>query len=297
MIIKSVACTNTRGDSVTIGSRPYLLSEDIVLNGLQADIISVQGNQDGSTYVGSRLKERDIPITFGLMTAGLDKDTISDKRNQIFKVFNPAYNPINLTFEMKSGQTVYTLANVQSTPLFASGKENSNYAWQKCLVQLEANDPFLYDTETSKIDVAVWNSVLEFGVLELSADGTEIGNRSPSLIVNVLNDGQDKTGIIIQLRAAATVVNPSLVNVNTQEFFKLNTTMLGGDVITINTFKGKKRAELTRNNVVTNIFNTIDFESTFLQLDTGDNLFRYDAESGIDSLECSIYFAPKFLGV
>lgn len=282
---------------MTIGGRPFLLLEDIVLNGIQADIISIQGNQDGSTYVGSRLNERDIPISFALMTAAFNKESIQEKRNEIFKVFNPAYNPIKLLFEMNSGQTVYAFANVKSTPLFASGKANSNIAWQKCLVQLEANDPFLYDTETSKFDVAVWNGSLEFGSLELLSTGTEIGYRSPSLIVNVLNEGQDKTGVIIQLRAAGTVVNPSLINVNTQKFIKLNTTLLGGDVVSINTFKGKKKAELTRNNVVINIFNTVDFGSTFLQLDTGDNLFRYDADSGIDSLECSIYFTPKFLGV
>ena len=44
-------------------------------------------------------------------------------------------------------------------------------------------------------------------------------------------------------------------------------------------------------------FNYIDYESTFLQLDIGDNLFRYDADEGIDNLEVNIYHTSQHLGV
>src|SRR5665648_504005 len=43
-------------------------------------------------------------------------------------------------------------------------------------------------------------------------------------------------------------------------------------------------------------YNYIDLGSTFLQLDVGDNLMRYDADTGIDNLEVSIYFTPQYLG-
>jgi hypothetical protein len=45
------------------------------------------------------------------------------------------------------------------------------------------------------------------------------------------------------------------------------------------------------------VFNYIDLQTTFLQLDIGDNLLRYDAESGLDNLEVAIYFTPKYVGV
>jgi hypothetical protein len=41
--------------------------------------------------------------------------------------------------------------------------------------------------------------------------------------------------------------------------------MQAGDVIRIATGYGQKRAELTRGNVTTNIFNLVDADSTWLQ--------------------------------
>lgn len=90
---------------------------------------------------------------------------------------------------------------------------------------------------------------------------------------------------------------PSLFNVNTREYFKINKIMEAGEVITVTTHFQNKRVELNKNGVISNAFNWIDFTSTFLQLDPGDNLFRYDADEGIDSLEVDIYYNPQYLGV
>ena len=54
---------------------------------------------------------------------------------------------------------------------------------------------------------------------------------------------------------------------------------------------------LTRNGVETNIYRYMDVDSTFLQLDIGDNTFRYDADDGLSNLEVTVYFAQKYLGV
>ena len=34
-----------------------------------------------------------------------------------------------------------------------------------------------------------------------------------------------------------------------------------------------------------------------MQLAIGDNIFRYDAESGVNAMEVSIYYNAKYLGV
>jgi len=115
--------------------------------------------------------------------------------------------------------------------------------------------------------------------------------------VNVLNDGQESTGMIIRFKALGTLVNPSLVNVNTYEELKLNTIMQAGDVIEVSTYQRKKSVTLIRNGVKTNIFNSLDLNSKFLQLEIGDNLFRYNADDGLDNLEISMIFTPRLLGV
>lgn len=124
-----------------------------------------------------------------------------------------------------------------------------------------------------------------------------MGYRAPSLIVNVLNDGQESTGMMIRFRALGTLLNPSLINVNTYETLKINTTMLAGDVIEISTYERRKEVILNRNGQQFNIFNALDLSSTFLQLEIGDNLFRYDAEEGLDNLEVSMTFTPRLIGV
>ncbi|MGL4818670.1 MAG: phage tail family protein, partial [Bacilli bacterium] len=71
-----------------------------------------------------------------------------------------------------------------------------------------------------------------------------------------------------------------------------------GDVLTINTERGNEHVTLTRNNVRTNMLNYLTLESNVqMQLDIGDNLIRYDAETNVDNLEVSIYFTPQYVGV
>ena len=98
-------------------------------------------------------------------------------------------------------------------------------------------------------------------------------------------------------RALGALSNPSLFNVNTREYMKLNFDMQGGDVITIDTNYGNKSITLQRNGQETNIYRYMDVDSTFLQLDIGDNIFRYDADSGLSNLEVTVYYAQKYLGV
>ncbi|MFB8985000.1 phage tail family protein, partial [Clostridioides difficile] len=102
----------------------------------------------------------------------------------------------------------------------------------------------------------------------------------------------------IQFKALATVDNPSLFNVNTREYIKINRTLEAGDLLEITTEFANKRIELVKSNYERiNVFNWIDLDSEFLQLEVGDNLFRYDADVGIDNLEMSIYYNPLYLGV
>ena len=91
--------------------------------------------------------------------------------------------------------------------------------------------------------------------------------------------------------------NPSLINVLTQEYFKVNKTLTAGEEIRINTNIGEKKIVGTLNGVSSNYFKYRDLDSTWLQLAVGDNLFRYDADSGLDVLECYVYFYNRYLEV
>ena len=73
--------------------------------------------------------------------------------------------------------------------------------------------------------------------------------------------------------------------------------MSEGEEITVTTDIGSKRVESYLNGVTTNIFNDLDIHSSFMWLDIGDNVIRYDAEEMIEQLEVYIYYTNYYLGV
>jgi len=288
--------TNNRGESIVFGRR-FFIKEDFEISGLGANVNMSESTLDGAHYQSTTLSTRDIEVPFYIKKLNTEPWWIEEKRQEVYRVCNPKFNPMRIDFVTKSGEALYVTANLTAAPFFPKGFENDNKKWQNGLLQFVATDPFIYEAATRKVDIALWVSNLEFP-LEVVEEGIEIGYRSPSLIVNVLNEGSESSGMSIRFTALSEVVNPKLLNVNTYEAFNLNFKMLPGDVIEASTYKGRRKITLIRNNVKTNIFNNLDFmSSTFLQLEPGDNLLRYDAKSGLDFLEVSIEYTPKRIGV
>jgi hypothetical protein len=129
------------------------------------------------------------------------------------------------------------------------------------------------------------------------AEDMIFGYREESLIVPIYNAGHIATGMKISFKALGSLTNPQLLNINTREFIKINTAMIAGDVITVDTSYGNKSVTLTRNGVDSNIYRYLDTDSTFMQMDVGDNVFRYAADTGETNLEAVIFFTQKYLGV
>lgn len=164
---------------------------------------------------------------------------------------------------------------------------------------LSCLNPFWREETETREDIATWIGGFEFPVpdgLELY-DGWEIGYRQPSLIVNVYNSGDVKSGIRIEFRAIGAVTNPVLLNVDTREFIKLNISLVAGDVLTVSTGYGEKAVKLNRGGVITDAFRYLDVDSSYLQIAVGDNLFRYSADANAENLEVSIYHNNLYLGV
>lgn len=291
--MSSIIATNKRGDSISF-TNPLKLVRVDGLSGLAAENYYSESTKDGSTRIGTKLSNRDIEIEFQLRKMeNFNESIIEDHKNRIYKVFNPKLNPIRLDITTKTGKQYYLHANVDTVPAFA----HENPAYIGCLIQFSCDDPYIYEADEQKVDIALWVGAFEFP-LEIPADtGIEMGYRSESLIVNVPNNGQAESGMIIRFKALGTVVNPSLINVNTYEELKLNITLQGGDLLEISTYQGNKYIELTRSGVKYDAFNSLVLSSTFLQLDVGDNLFRYDAEQYLDNLEVDIRHRNMLLGV
>ncbi|EPY6492409.1 phage tail family protein [Clostridium sporogenes] len=266
---------------------PFFLQNIDGISGLKNTIYSSKGmGQDGSTNTGSTLDDRNIVIQ-GAITENKELN-----REKLLSIINPKLKSklIYIDGNIKK----YVECMVETAPIIP--KENN----PKFQISLLCNNPYWKDYIDSKVNIALWKGDFHFPLVIPVNKGITMGHREPSLIVNVLNNGQAKTGMIIEFFARGTLKNPSLFNVNTREFIKINKGMVAGEKFIINTNYSKKKILQELNGVTTDILNYLDIEGggdTFLQLDVGDNLFRYNADSNLDNLEVNIYFSSQYLGV
>lgn len=245
-------------------------------------------DQDGASYEGNSLSTGEATLQFTILTKS--KEELQVRKRLINRIFNPKLGEITIVDD-ESGQERRLECIVNELPYFSPQSQRE----VTCLINLTAHDPYYKDLTENKAEIAVWKPNFEFP-LEIPPEGIDIGYREPSLIVNILNQGDVPCGMRIVFKANATVENPSLFNVNTREYFKINKTLLAGEKVIVNTEFQKKKVLFVKNGVET-ILHEWDYTSTFLQLDVDDNLFRYDADSGLDNLEVDIYYTQKYLGV
>lgn len=243
--------------------------------------------QHGDTYINQRFEPRDITIEGNINSR--DKDKVLSLRRQAEKILNAELDA-KLVYIYKDFVRVID-CKVDGGPTFKRAAVFMQYS-----IPLLCCSPFWREETEARNEIAAWVPSWEFD-FEIPEEGMEMGYREPSVIVNVYNEGDVKSGMRIVFSAIGTVVNPMLLNINTQEYVKILATLQAGDVITINTEYGQKGATLTRDGKETDYFRYIDVESTFMQLAIGNNVFRYDAESGVDALEATIYHNNKYLGV
>lgn len=284
---------NSRGETLEFSITSVFhcnVSKDVTgIAGIDNTIYKTNSmGQHGDTYIGQRYEARDITIVGNINTT--DKDRVLELRRKAERILNAELDA-KLIYTYKDFVRVID-CKVDGKPVFKSNKVFTQFT-----IPITCCNPFWREEAEAKKDIAAWVSSWEFD-FEIPEEGIELGYREPSIIVNVYNEGDVRSGMRVEFRAIGTVVNPVLLNVNTQKYIKLiDTTMVAGDVITINTEYGSKSVTLTRDGEVIDYFRHIDVDSTFMQLETDDNVFRYDAESGVTALEATIYHSNKYLGV
>lgn len=284
---------NSRGEALEFGITSVFhcnVSKDVTgIAGIDNTIYKTNSmGQHGDTYIGQRYEPREITIAGSINST--DKDRVLELRRRAEKILNAELDA-KLIYTYKDFVRVID-CKVDGRPQFKTSKVFMQYS-----IPITCCNPFWREETEAKKDIAAWVSNWEFD-FEIPEEGIELGYREPSVIVNVYNEGDVKSGMRVEFRAVGTVVNPILLNVNTQEYIRLlNTTMVAGDVITINTEYGSKGAVLKRDGEEVDYFRYIDVDSTFMQLAIGDNVFRYDAEEGVSALEATIYHNNKYLGV
>ena len=285
--------TNSRGETLVFSPLSTLhtnVANDVTGLGDISNTIFTSSSmaQDGETYIGQKFDIR--PITIKGTINSTNKDTVLEIRRKMQKTLNPKLSA-TLTYVYKTYTRVIDV-KAEDTPVFARKAVFTTFT-----IKLTCCSPFWRKDAENKDDIAAWVAEFEFPLEIDATDGVEFGYREPSLIVDVYNEGDVETDMRIEFRATGTLTNPLLLNVNTGEYIQINATMQAGDKITVTTKYGEKGAVLLRGTTEINYFRYVDVDSTFMQLAIGDNVFRYNAASGLDALEVTIYHSDKYLGV
>lgn len=251
-------------------------------------------NQIGNLVTGTTLEAREDIEIIGWVVAKTE-----EQMNQRKKMLNGFVNP-QWFIELKYKN--YVLDFLPNTTIkYGTSMSENNEIMCKFKISGMAPDP-LFKESIERREVAATTQGMFHFPLCINAEQQKppqivFGLRLPSLIVNVYNKGDMSTGMKIVFEAKSTVVNPSLISVTTQKYFKINKTLVAGERVTINTLTGSRKITGFLNGVESNYFKYRDLNNTWLQLNVRDNLFRYDADVNVDGLEVFIYFYDKYLEV
>ena len=292
-MIDSLVLTNT----VTLQS--VLLDKDnseLVLD--EADLGTVEGTHHSYKYVSqvgvyidsTALEQRVVAISGWVI--GNTYDELKANKAVLNKLINPLH-----TVEVVVQDKYKLDFKPDFSVKYSASYEENNEVLCKFLIQGTCADPMFTTKDKQTALIASIIPKFRFPLVIPQNNGILMGLREPSLLATLNNGGDIDTGLLITFSCTSTVTNPSLLNVDTREFIKINKTMSAGEQIIVSTGSGEKYIKGIVSGEVSNYFKYMDFDSTWLQLHTGENILKYDADDNVDGLEVLISFLPKYLEV
>lgn len=256
------------------------------ITGLQppASAVNTSNNatSDGDTINSVRVTKRNIVLYIAL------EGDVEANRINLYKYF-PLKQTVTIYF--KNGQRdVYIKGTVETF--------NCDQFTKKQVAQISIICPQPYFKAINDV-VSYFSDVsslfqFPFGITD---NGIEFSAITENVRKSIVNAGDVPSGIIIDLYAIGTVVNPIIYDVLKRTHIKLLFTMETNDHIIINTNHGEKSITLIREGEPTNIMGYMYPSSSWLTLEGGDNVFTYDCESGNSNLQISFTTSVLYGGV
>lgn len=275
---------NHRGEVINLSADPnYILYK---IEGLQPPSVNVNvsdnATSDGSTFNSARANSRNIVIYVAI------KGIVEESRINLYKYF-PLKKKIKLYYKNDT-RDVYIEGYVEliECDLFSAS--------QVAQISIICPQPYFKGVDELVSYFSDISSLLQFP-FSIASSGIEFSAVTTNIRKSIINTGDIESGIIIRLYAMGAVVNPVVYDVLNRTFIKLNYTMLADDEIIINTYKGEKSITLVRNGLSSNVMGYMAADSTWLTLQSGDNVFTYDAESGNSNLQLTFTTSVLYGGV
>lgn len=286
--IRNINCTNQLGYSINFGETsisPFVLIDvDGIYNYEYNVTTQDNGNIDGSSFIGSKLKERNIVITV------VDVDRFAKNRELLDMVFS-CDGVLVYDDGVHKRKINYTVEKVDGT--------DGTFQKRTTTISLLCTDPHFHDLEDNKIDMSYIDSLFEF---PHEFKDEEISKIVKTQNIEILNNNGTRASMTIVMSAIGDVVNPSISLQETGEHMTIGVdgirdfTLQADHKIMITTEINNCYVFLINNTgMIYNINQYITADSSFLRLNNGVNHIGYTAKNGVDNLNVSITFKNSYL--
>lgn len=299
-MVYAVTATNPQGEKLRLElahpeEHNIVITDISGLGPVKANVnISDSATIDGGAYNGSRLSSRNIVMMFDLSLAA----DAEFARHILYRYF-PVKKQIYLDIETVERK-------LRAIGVIESNEPNIFSNQETVQVSMLCADPYLYSTAGGQ--TTIFSGIDPLFEFKFPADDSTLVDKSGWDLLefgeilhkqeNTVNyQGDVDTGVIITIHALNPVKNITIYNSRTREFIKIKTDYIealtgvaynAGDDIIINTKRRQKSVELLRAGITYNILNSMTRDSSWLQLQKGDNVFAYNAEEGAIELQFKI---------
>lgn len=267
------------GNTVSFGYEYGILFDISPLSGADVDVNTSQGFQQIGTTVeslGVSGISRTIKGTF------INK-SLDEAKSMLANL------PVFAQGVLWWNDEYYCNIVVSKTPTIARKKGRTTFT-----MMVYCNTPFWYDAASNRYAMGTVEKRFRFPT---SFDEHIFGERNASAFVDCFNYGSVKTAPTITFTANSTVRNFGLVNANTLEYIKVNTSLSAGEIVTIYRKNSRLYVEKDDGNTVTDIFEYLDEYSDLYWIYSGSNVLRMTAEENEAGLQCVVSFENAYMGV
>lgn len=283
-----LAIQNDSG-SITFDSHNYVLTS-VDYGSIGATHSTAKGTgQVGERVINTTLDTRDVEIVGFIRAASAAE--METKKAALYRLCEPRGE-----FQILLDKNLVLSCHADGTVKFAASKLTNNDRVAQFVIDAICYDPLFSDAVARYRRIAEWVSNFIWP-LEIPETGFTFADRTEGYITPLQNDGDVETGLLIHFTASASVKNPVLMNVETQEFIALNRTLGAGETVVVNTNYGAESVTSYIGDVIEDIINDLDLDSTFLQAPVGTTSFHFSADENVDSMTVTIYYYQKYLGV
>lgn len=273
---------NEKGQTMELTNNPAYIVYNVLGMDPADAVINTNRNAstDGSVFNSAYIDNKEITLTMALN-------------------YPAEANRINLYRYFKNKKPIKLFFKTDSRDVFIDGycqRVNVNFFEKKEIAQITilCTNPYFKAKDAETVQISQNQSLFEFPFsIQTPIPFSEISNTSHEIV----NNGDIKVGAIFRITANGYVDAPKIINVDTNEYFLITAGMSAGEVIEINTIQNERSVLMGDGQTMIDYIYGMSINSSWLELDVGENHFAATADSNPENMNVEIEFRAFYEGV